>query len=242
MPEIHIGCSGFNYKDWKDGFYPEGLPQKRWFQYYRGMFSTVELNVTFYRLPLSRTFEKWYGETPPDFVFSLKGSRFISHRKRLLDPDEPLELFFKRSSPLREKLKVVLWQFPPNFSVSMERLKRFLELLDRYPVRNALEFRNQSWLTDEVFDLCRTHNVSLCMADWPSFINNLPVTADFAYVRRHGLEGSYATSYSENEIKQDAGRIAHYAVDGKSVYVYFNNSAFGYAPRNAQELKKLVKG
>ncbi|MEN6317945.1 MAG: DUF72 domain-containing protein [Syntrophaceae bacterium] len=242
MSEMHIGCSGFNYAGWKSTFYPEGLSQKKWFEYYCGTFSTVELNVTFYRLPLSQTFEKWYRETPPDFVFSLKGSRFISHRKRLLDAEEPLDLFFERSSPLKEKLKVVLWQLPPNFAVNIERLRRFLKLLNRYPVRNTIEFRHRSWMIEEIFDLCRIHNAGLCMADWPSFINDLPVTSDFVYVRRHGLEGNYATCYSESELKKDAGRITNYMGAGKSVYVYFNNDACGYAPKNAQELKGLIKG
>lgn len=242
MPEIYIGCSGLNYTGWKGTFYPDRLPQKKWFEYYCTVFSTVELNVTFYRLPLLKTFEKWHEETPPDFSFSLKGSRFISHVKRLLDPEESLALFFERSSPLREKLKVVLWQFPPGFPLNMERLDRFVELLDRYPVRNTLEFRNQSWITDQVFDLCSAHNVSLCMADWPPFVNELPVTSDFVYMRRHGLEGNYATCYSETALGKDAARIGNYTANGKDVYVYFNNDAHGYAPRNAGELKEMIKG
>ncbi|MCX5846370.1 MAG: DUF72 domain-containing protein [Deltaproteobacteria bacterium] len=241
MFEINIGCSGFHYTGWRGTFYPDDLPQKKWFEYYCATFSTVELNVTFYRLPLSKTFEKWYRETPHDFAFSLKGSRFISHIKRLLDPEESLDLFFERSSPLKEKLKIVLWQFSPGFTVNIERLKRFLELLCRYPARNTLEFRNQGWMTEEVFDLCSTHNVGLCMADWPAFINDLPVTSDFVYVRRHGLEGNYATCYSETALKKDAGKIKNYMGDGKDVYVYFNNDAYGYAPRNAKELKEMIK-
>jgi len=241
MPTIHIGCSGFNYAGWKGTFYPDRLPQKKWFEYYCTIFSTVELNVTFYRLPLLNTFEKWHTETPRDFSFSLKGSRFITHVTRLLDPEKFLDLFFERSSPLRQKLKVVLWQFPPGFAVNMERLGRFVELLDRYPVRNTLEFRNQSWITDEVFDLCSTHNVSLCMADWPPFINELPITSNFVYVRRHGLEGNYATCYSEAALKKDAGRMRTYMADGKDVYIYFNNDAYGYAPRNGGELKEMIK-
>jgi uncharacterized protein YecE (DUF72 family) len=190
---------------------------------------------------LAKTFEKWFRETPHDFTFSLKGSRYISHVKRLLDPEESLALFFERSSPLKEKLKVVLWQLPPGFAAHIGKLKRFLELLRRYPVRNTLEFRNQTWMTDEVFDLCSTHHVGLCMADWPVFINALPVTTDFVYLRRHGLEGNHAQCYSGTALKKEAGRIKNYMRDGKDVYVYFNNDAHGYAPRNAKELKEMIQ-
>jgi uncharacterized protein YecE (DUF72 family) len=242
MPAVYIGCSGFNYAGWKGTFYPDHLPRKKWLEYYCTIFSTVELNVTFYRLPLLRTFEKWHEETPHDFSFSLKGSRFITHIKRLLDPEEPLALFSERSSLLREKLKVVLWQFPPGFAVNMERLTRFVELLGRYPARNTLEFRNESWITKEVVDLCRAHNICLCMADWPPFINELPVTSDLVYMRRHGFEGDYATSYPKTVLRADAVRIKQYLAESKDVHVYFNNDAYGYAPKNAGDLEKMIKG
>ncbi len=240
MPELRIGCSGFNYPHWEGDFYPFDLPQKEWFGYYCKVFNTVELNVTFYRLPLSKTFEKWHKETPPNFAFSLKGSRFITHIKRLLEPAEPLNLFFGRASNLREKLKVVLWQFSPGFKIDINRLKNFLRLLKKYPVKNTLEFRHESWITEEVFDLCKEHNVSLCMADWPQFIDNLCVTSDFVYIRRHGDGGNYATYYSKAALKKDAKRIKDFLKDGKDVFIYFNNDYNGYAPRNALELIELL--
>lgn len=134
MPELKIGCSGFNYGGWKGNFYPPDLPQKKWLDFYCKIFNTVELNVTFYRLPLASTFSKWHNETPSDFVFSIKGSRFITHIKRLLDPQEPLEIFFERALNLKEKLRVVLWQFSPSFKINIERLKFFLKLLKNYPL------------------------------------------------------------------------------------------------------------
>ncbi len=240
MPELRIECSGFSYRHWKDAFYPAGLPQGKWFAYYCTVFSTVELNVTFYRLPLATTFDAWYSGMPSDFVFSLKGSRFITHKKRLLEPETPVASFFERALRLGEKLKVVLWQFSPGFPVALERLKRFLELLSRYPVRNALEFRHESWITDAVIDLCTGYNVSLCMADWPACIADLPVTSDIVYLRRHGAGGTYASYYSTAELRNDAGRMKGYAKAGKDVFIYFNNDACGYAPRNAQELMKMV--
>ncbi len=241
MPEPLIGCSGFNYRDWKGNFYPAELPQKKWLEYYCGVFRTVELNVTFYRLPLVKTFEKWYSETPPDFAFSLKGSRFITHIKRLKEPEAPLDLFFKRALNLREKLKVVLWQFSPSFKIDLERLRRFIKLLECYPVRNTLEFRNESWITESTIDLCRACKVALCMADWPEFLDNLPVTSDFVYIRRHGEGGSYATSYSKMVLRKDAGRLKNCVKDGKDVFIYFNNDFHGYAPKNARELAGMLE-
>lgn len=196
MTGLWIGCSGFNYGHWKGTFYPADLPQRRWFEHYCTVFSTVELNVTFYRLPLTSTFTKWHNQTPPGFAFSLKGSRYITHNKRLLDVEEPLRRFFERALELKEKLQVVLWQFPPGFKVNPERLDSFLGLLEKYPVRNTLEFRHESWITAEVFSLCQRHNISLCLADWPDFIDDLPITSDFVYIRRHGAGGGYASDYS----------------------------------------------
>lgn len=240
MADVRIGCSGFNYYDWKGNFYPVDLPQDKWLDYYANTFNTVELNVTFYRLPLARVFDKWHKETPLDFVFSLKGSRFITHIKRLLEPEDPLNLFFQRASGLKEKLKVVLWQFSPGFKIELQRLRNFLELLKPYNIRNAFEFRNESWITKETFDLCKQYNVSLCMADWPEFIDDIAVTSDFVYIRRHGKGGSYATLYSRDELKRDAKRIRNYLKDGKDVFIYFNNDYHGYAPRNALELKEML--
>ena len=240
MSELRIGCSGFHYREWKGDFYPDGLPQKKWLEYYCTVFKTVELNVTFYRLPLVTTFEKWHAETPPDFAFSLKGSRFITHIKRLLDPEEPLDLFFERALRLKEKLKVVLWQFSPDFKIDPERLIRFLKLLGNYPARNTLEFRNESWMTKKIIDLCSDRKVGLCMADWPAFLDDLPVTSDFVYIRRHGEGGNYATNYATTALKKDARRIKNYVKNGKDVFVYFNNDFHGYAPRNARELTEML--
>lgn len=240
MAEVFVGCSGFNYPHWRGSFYPEGLPQRLWFVHYSSVFATVELNVTFYRLPPAATFAKWREETPRDFAFALKGSRFITHVKRLRDPAEPLARFFAAAGELREKLRVVLWQFPPGFHASVDRLKVFLDHLDDYPVRNTLEFRDRSWLSAEVATLCREHNVALCMADWPEFLVEPPLTADFVYVRRHGRDGDYATKYSHGELARDAKRIAEYLAGGRDVFIYFNNDALGHAPENARELQGLL--
>jgi uncharacterized protein YecE (DUF72 family) len=241
MPDVLIGTSGFSYKHWRGTFYPEGLAQKNWLGYYCEHFSTVELNVTFYRLPKEGTFRKWRAETPEHFLFALKGSRFITHIKRLRDPLEPLKTFMDTIRPLGPKIGALLWQLPPNFKRDTERLKGFLKALRRYRRRSAVEFRNESWLEDEVFDLLRDEGVGLCMADWPPFVDELPITADFTYIRRHGHGGSYDTSYSNDELEKDARRIRKYRRNKKDTYIYFNNDAEGYAPQNALELKRILK-
>jgi len=241
MKQIYIGCSGFSYDHWKGAFYPEGMPKTRWLAYYCTIFSSVELNVTFYRLPKPETFAKWHAQTPADFNFCIKGSRYITHVKRLKDPAEHLERFFDAALNLKEKLKVVLWQFPPSFAINMERLTEFMQLLSKYDLKNTLEFRNRSWLTEDMYDLCRQHHVGLCMADWPEYLEELPLTSDFVYIRRHGRSGDYAGCYTNQELEKDAVRIRKYLGEGREVFMYFNNDAFGFAPQNAQELLKILQ-
>lgn len=240
MAELYVGCSGFSYQHWRGQFYPEELPQKEWFSHYVGVFSTVELNVTFYRTPSAETFTRWYEESGPNFCFAVKGSRYITHLKRLLDTEEPLDRFFTPALQLKDKLKVVLWQFPPDFKLAPDRLDSFLGLLENYRVRNVLEFRNQSWLCDEVVGICKSRNVSLCMADRPAFLDAPPLTADFVYLRRHGAEGNYIGEYNAAQLEHDAGRIRNYLSKGRDVFIYFNNDAGGAAPRNALELAALL--
>lgn len=242
MSKLHIGCSGFNYPHWRGSFYSEGMPQRLWLAHYASFFASLELNVTFYRLPKPSTFVKWQLETPPGFLFALKGSRFITHIKRLRDPEEPLERFFAAAMELKGKLGAVLWQLPPGFRADSQRLRLFLKLLENYPVRNTLEFREESWLGDEAVSLCREHNIAICMADWPRFHDELPLTADFVYIRRHGRGGDYATGYSHEELVLDAERIRGYLEGGRDVFIYFNNDALGYAPKNASLLRELLEG
>lgn len=241
MPDLIIGCSGFSYQHWRGTFYPEELPSTRWFAHYCTLFASVELNVTFYRLVKPATFDHWRESTPPGFSFAVKGSRFITHLKRLDAPDEPLERFFAGVLRLEEKLFAVLWQFPPDYSCNLERLGRFLTCLRQYPVRNAFEFRHESWLNAEVAAMCKGHNVAICMADWPPFIADAPLTADFVYLRRHGESGRYSSLYTPDELATDAGRIRRYLATGRDVAIYFNNDFNGYAPQNAGELARLLK-
>jgi uncharacterized protein YecE (DUF72 family) len=241
MPKYRIGCSGFLYDSWKGTFYPEDFSPRRWLSFYMEKFNCVELNVTFYRLLKKEIFEKWYNETPPGFCFSLKGSRLITHIKKLKDVELPLSTFFNTTSPLMEKLEVVLWQLPPNFRANLKNLADFIKALEVYPVRHVFEFRHKSWINKRVFKLLSDSNIAVCMSDWPEFIDELPLTADFVYIRRHGEAGSYATNYTTEQLKKDAKRIKAYLKEGKDVYIYFNNDAFGYAPKNAMEFKTILE-
>ena len=183
----------------------------------------------------------WYEESEENFSFAIKGSRYITHIKRLVDIESALSRFFGPAHELQEKLKVVLWQFPPQFKADLPRLENFLDLIAPYHMRNTLEFRNQSWLTDELVHLCKSRKVSLCMADHPAFLDKLPVTADFVYIRRHGIEGSYNGFYSREELERDAARVQSYLDRGLDVFIYFNNDVGGAAPQNALELAQLLE-
>lgn len=229
------------YKGWSGVFYPEELPQKNWLSFYIEKFDTVELNVTFYRLLKKEAFERWYRETPGGFIFALKGSRFITHVKKLKDAELPLSAFFNTTAPLMEKLKVVLWQLPPNLKANLRGLEEFIKAIKVHPVLHAFEFRHESWINKRVFRMLSDSNIALCMADWPPFLDDLPLTADFVYIRRHGEGGTYSTCYTIEQLRIDAKRIKSYLRQGKDVYMYFNNDASGYAPKNVMELKGILE-
>ena len=241
MAEIQIGCSGFLYDQWRGTFYPRTLSKRHWLEFYSNHFLTLELNVTFYRLPDRETFAKWYAATPDNFIFSLKGSRFITHTKKLKDCMEPLEAFFSRASVLKEKLGVILWQLPPNFGIDIDRLEEFLDALKAYQARNTFEFRNKTWIVKKVAHLLEKHDASFCMADDPDFLKKLPLTSDFVYMRRHGKDGSDSACYSTDALKKDAKFIKAHLRKKMDVFVYFNNDASGYAPKNAEELLYLTR-
>jgi len=240
VADLRVGCSGFLYEHWRGNFYPEDLPKNHWLEYYCQRFSTVELNVTFYRLPDRETFAKWHSATPKNFIFSLKGSRFITHVKKLKDCAEPLDAFFSRASVLKEKLGVVLWQLSPTFNMDIERLHAFLEELRPFGTRHAFEFRNKTWINKKVFTLLEHENAAVCMADYPDFLAEVPSTADFVYIRRHGKEGSHTTSYSAEFLKADSKFIKAHLKQKNDAYIYFNNDAQGHAPKNAEELTRLI--
>jgi len=245
MAKVFVGTSGYNYRHWwNDVFYPRTLPQKGWLEFYSQFFDTVELNVTFYRLPNRKTFEGWYQRTPGHFLFSIKGSRFITHIKRLRDCKEPLEVFLDRAQGLKDKLSVILWQLPPKFKLNFERAKEFCGLLGDIstskPVRQAFEFRDRSWFCPEVYGLLEEHNFSLCVAHSSVLPYVERATAQFVYIRFHGGESLYDSNYSEGELRDWSKRIGEWLRKGLDVYSYFNNDAYGFAVKNALALRELL--
>jgi uncharacterized protein YecE (DUF72 family) len=237
-----IGCSGFSYSHWKDGvFYPRGLAQRRWLEYYAEKFDTVELNVTFYRLPDASTFDNWALRTPPGFKFAVKGSKFITHLKLLEDEEEPVRQFLERASALGDKLGPLLWQTPPSFKLDRGRLKSFVKVLAQYPgALHAFEFRNATWFCEPVYDLLRNAGMTAVAADYRD-LPEPPPDFPFLYLRRHGPQGqAYRGGYSEEALAQDARMIKKALRAGRELFIYFNNDLEGHAPADAETLKNLL--
>jgi uncharacterized protein YecE (DUF72 family) len=235
-----IGTSGYFYQHWGNNvFYPSSLPQNKWLEHYCKYLNSVELNVSFYRLPSVAAFNSWYIRTPGNFRFAVKGSRFITHVKKLKNPKESVKLFFSRIKDLKEKLSVVLWQFPPQFKFNPERLIAFVkELRKNAPCRHAFEFRNESWFSEETYEILDKVNMTVCITDWPNLSLETPAIGDFTYIRRHGTEGKlYGGCYSEDQLKSDALLMK---IKQKDCYIYFNNDAEGFAVKNAMQLKQIL--
>ncbi|MDD5553885.1 MAG: DUF72 domain-containing protein [Candidatus Omnitrophica bacterium] len=238
MSRIFIGTSGWNYAHWRKVFYPDGLGQNKWLAHYVNFFNSVELNVTFYRLVQKKTFQNWNKTTPGGFNFAVKGSRFITHIKRLKDSGESLKLFLDNAKGLKEKLAAVLWQLPPGFKKDLKRLESFLKLLKKAGVRQAFEFRNASWFDKEVYETLKGNNACLCMAHSGRFPCVKEITADFVYLRFHGGASLYGSNYSDKELKEWACFAK--GLSNKDVFAFFNNDAYGYAVKNALRFKELL--
>ena len=211
------------------------------FAYYTQHFDTVELNNTFYQLPAEKTVDLWRETSPSSFCFAVKASRFITHMKKLKDPNSSTKKFFSMlADRLDTKLGPILFQLPPAWLVNVDRLAQFLEALPR-GYKYVFEFRDQSWLTSEVFALLHSHNAALCIHDLSDLKTPLRITSDFTYVRFHGPgPAKYTGSYSHEELQRWAGRIKSWRRYLSSIYVYFNNDVGGWAVKNAVELKALL--
>ncbi len=235
-----IGTSGWSYYSFKGIFYPEGLKSRDWLSYYAEHFNAVEINATFYRLPRKSTFEKWYNETPQDFVFSVKASKVITHVKRLKDVEEELAKLLERASALKEKLRVLLFQLPPSLKFDKELLSDFLSRLPTNYL-NVIEVRHKSFHCEEFFEICRKYNVCLCFSDcgkkYPYAWFEVQ-TAPFLYVRLHGSPDIYVSNYSKERLKELASWLKSF--QAKEIFVFFDNTAKGYAVLNALEFKSLL--
>ena len=243
--KIYIGTSGWVYSHWIGKFYPEDLPSKDRLKYFAKHFDTAEVNYSFYHLPRPTTFLKWYQETPKEFLFSVKASRFITHIKRLKDVKDPWEQFFENAKNLKEKLGPILFQFPPSFKANKEniqRLKDFLKLLSASgKPRCAFEFRHKTWLDEKIYRLLEKYNTAWVISDSSHYPKAEVVTADFVYIRMHGPAELFASKYSDKALENLAKKIKKWQKEKRDVFVYFNNDFHGFAIENALFLKKLLK-
>jgi uncharacterized protein YecE (DUF72 family) len=269
---VRVGISGWTYAPWRGDFYPEGLAHRRELEYASGKLSSIEINGTFYAMQKPSSFVKWRDETPDDFVFSVKGGRYITHVKRLLDAEAALANFFATGLlSLGAKLGPILWQLPPTFQFDADRLAAFFDLLPRTTasavelgerrdeklpddrvslvaagdrsLRYALEVRHPSFQTDEAVRLLREHDIAFVVADSAGKYPFVETpTADFMYVRLHGDKELYASGYDDTALDAWAARITEWTGAGRDVFVYFDNDMKGYAPHDAMRLAERVGG
>jgi uncharacterized protein YecE (DUF72 family) len=235
---IHVGTSGWQYRDWRGRFYPRELPQRLWLEHYAERFSTVEVNNTFYRLPEAEVFEDWRARTPDGFVVTVKASRYLTHLKRLRDPAEPLERLLSRARKLGPKLGPVLYQLPPRFPVDVGLLREFLSVLPG-DVRAAFEFRDPSWRTDEVLEVIDGAGAAWVLADRPGARVDPIVTGGWTYIRFHQGTAT-GPGYRPEKLRRWADRIAEMPIEDG--YVYFNNDQLGAAVRDAEEFREMLTG
>lgn len=268
MGEVRIGTSGWVYPPWRGVFYPKGLAQKRELEHISRQVSSIEINGSFYSLQRPSSYRKWAEQTPDDFVFSLKGGRFITHMKRLRDADDTLANFFASGVlALGPKLGPILWQLPPTLQFDPALLADFFDHLPRRtsaaaelatrhdervdpawtttdadrPIRHALEVRHPSFLDDHVPELLREHDIALVVADSAGKFPALDhVTSDFVYVRLHGADELYVSGYTDEALDQWAAKVRAWSTS-LDVFVYFDNDAKVMAPRDALALLRKVE-
>lgn len=234
----HLGTSGWSYNDWRGRFYPVEISQKKWLPFYAQNFSTVEINMTFYRYPKPETLKGWVDKVPEDFKFTLKANRQITHRKRIKGVKNEVRYFYVLADSLRYKLGCILFQLPPSLTFDLALLEEFLSSLSpKY--KNVIEFRHESWYQDEVYKLLRSYNVVFCTVSSAKVPKTVVETAESAYFRFHGLTGGYKYNYSEEELEKWAETIRRTKV--MECFVYFNNDYHAYAVENCRALRELLQ-
>jgi uncharacterized protein YecE (DUF72 family) len=237
---LRVGCSGWQYRHWRGDFYPRDLPVPRWFEHYATVFDTVEVNNSFYRLPEVSTFESWKSRAPAGFVFAVKASRYMTHMKKLKDPEEPIFRFFERAGALGRKLGPTLYQLPPRWPRDLSRLRDFLARLPKKRL-HAIEFREPSWYGEDTEEVLAHSRVALCLHDMRGSESPIRFVGPFTYVRFHGAGAKYGGRYPDAEIEAWAARMAGELRRGRDVYAYFNNDWGGHAPRDAIRLRERVE-
>lgn len=239
----NIGCSGFYYTDWKKKFYPDGLSQKDWLPFYAEHFNTVEINNTFYRMPVEKNLLSWKNKTPADFKFTIKANRFFTHDKKLIVDEEfnrQIQILNNTLNVLDDKLGCILWQIPGSIHNNLTVLRHWCDTVDKSK-QNVIEFRHTSWFTDDVYEMLHNYKIAFCMISAPG---NLPeatvATAPTAYLRMHGKQKWYRYFYSDDELHEWEKRIK--SLTGvENMYVYFNNDYDANAVKNAKKLSDLLK-
>jgi len=237
---IHIGTSGWHYDHWKGPFYPQELYKRSFIEYYAERFTTAEINNSFYRLPSSQTLINWRDTVPEGFLFTVKASRYITHMKKLKDPEKPVSVFFRAVAVLGAKMGPILFQLPPHWHFNPERLDDFLGLLAP-DYQYAFEFRDETWFNDETYSILAENEAAFCIYDLAGRQSPKEVTADFVYVRLHGPNGAYQGRYTKGSLSGWAGAFSTWADQGKEIYCYFDNDEAGYAAENALELQEMLK-
>ncbi|MBO0728108.1 MAG: DUF72 domain-containing protein [Acidimicrobiaceae bacterium] len=232
MPVL-VGTSGWQYRHWRGGIYPAGVPQTQWLEHYASLFATVELNNAFYRLPDASTFAGWAARLPGDFIVAVKASRYLTHIRRLREPRQPVGLLVERASSLGDRLGPFLLQLPPNLKVNAGALAETLEAFPRR-YRVAVEPRHSSWFCDEVAELLRDRDAALCLVDGGPAPAPYWRTASWGYVRFHGGRAQPPSCYGRTALETWARRVAQLWQPNEDVYVYFNNDLHGCAPRDAR--------
>ncbi|HLY49409.1 MAG TPA: DUF72 domain-containing protein [Solirubrobacteraceae bacterium] len=243
MKPVRVGCSGWMYDSWRGKLYPEGCPKRRWLEVYAEHFDTVEVNSTFYRLARRDAVEGWVKQTPPEFLFAVKASRYLTHIRRLREIEEGIKRFYEPIEPLRAagRLGPVLWQLPENFHRDDARLAGLLEILDQGPpTQHTIEFRHASWFAPQVMSMLRSAGVALTIGDHPSRpFQTHEATTDWMFIRFHyGTRGRIG-NYSATEIAEWAQRIERWR-RREALYVYYNNDWNSYAPANARLLLRRL--
>lgn len=236
---VHIGCSGWIYRHWRELFYPAGLPQRLWFAHYSETFGTVELNTSFYHLPKADTFAKWRDQAPAGFRYAVKAPRFITHMKKLKDCAGPVAEFLGRARNLGPAIGPILYQLPPRWALDRERLLEFVALLPA-DLAHVFEFREKSWLTEEVLALLESRSISFCAHDMPGLATPRWASGPIAYVRFHGGTGKYVGRYSDEALLGWTDWIVGQARGGRDVWCYFNNDIHGHAVHDALTLRAMV--
>jgi uncharacterized protein YecE (DUF72 family) len=238
--KVRIGTSGWHYKHWRGCFYPEELKSSEYLAWYIRHFETVEINNCFYRLPTESAVENWRNQTQSNFCFAVKGSRFLTHIKRLRDSEAGLNTFLSRMELLKGKLGPILFQLPPNWHVDAARLESFLQALPRkHPC--VFEFRDATWYKPQIYGLLRQYNVALCLHDWGGQKSPQVMTADFTYIRFHGATGRYQGEYTPRMLSKWTDLICDWRAKLQEIYIYFNNDVGGHAIQNAMQLQRDVE-